>query len=230
MNLAIIKLLGIAIFLYLIWRNLKENYQEESLISYSWMALLSFFIGGRIVYGLLNFGVWNDNWYDWFAVWNKPGMSFLGGFLVVFGVTYWYCKKEDWKIWSFAEDSLNIYLVLFGFLMIDEFIRSGLNLEAGVYIVLTIIAFLVSITVRSKYRSFGWYKSGKKGFVFLFVNAIVCFLLAGISFWFKESIIYACLYIISGLISLSGLFILGEVFEELMVNIKRKKNDKAKIS
>ncbi len=205
------------------WRNLKDNYHENDLISYSWVALLSFFAGGRLVYGLINWGVWNTNWTDWFAVWNKPGLSLIGAYLAVFGVTYWICRNEGWKLWSFAEDSLNVFLVFFIFLILDEFVRSGFDLRTGVNILVAIIAFAASLFIKTKYRSFSWYRSGKKGFGFLFINSLICFMLAGVSFWFKDSIIYTGLYLLGGLISLVGLCILGEVFDELMVNLKRNK-------
>lgn len=230
MNLAIIKVLGIVLFLYLMWRNLKDNYHEDKLISYSWMALLSFFVGGRFIYGLINWGIWNDNWMDWFSVWNKPGMSLIGGYLAIFGTTYWICKSEGWKLWSFAEDSLNVFLIFFGFLMLDEFVRSGFDMRIGVNTVVIIIVFIASSFMKTRYRSYAWYKSGKKGFGFLIINALVCFVMTGVSFWFKDSIIYTGLYLLGGLISLTGLCILGEVFEELLINLKRKKNDRIKNS
>ena len=132
MSLGIIKILGVILFVYLIWRNLREDYKEEDLISYSWMALLSFLVGGRLAFGLINLGVWN-NWLDWVSIWSKPGMSYLGAYLSVFGVTWWIVKSRDWKIWSFAEDSLMTFLVFFEFLMLDEFVRSRFSLITGVY-------------------------------------------------------------------------------------------------
>jgi prolipoprotein diacylglyceryltransferase len=143
MNVAIIRTLGIIVFLYLLWRNLRENYKEESLISYSWIALLSFFVGGRVFYGLINWGIWNDSWINWFSVWNKSGTSLIGGLLTVFGITYIICKKEGWKLWSFAEDSLNIFLIFLGFLLLDEFVRSGLNIRVGIDFILVVVGFIV---------------------------------------------------------------------------------------
>ena len=56
---------GMILFLYLTWRNLREDYKEGVLVSFSWLALLAMVLGGRLLYGLLNWGVWNDNWMDW---------------------------------------------------------------------------------------------------------------------------------------------------------------------
>ncbi|MEI8068138.1 MAG: prolipoprotein diacylglyceryl transferase family protein [Candidatus Shapirobacteria bacterium] len=214
MILGIIKVLGILLFAYLIWRNLRENYKDEELTSYAWIALLAFFIGGRLVFGLIHWGIWNNNWLDWLTPWSKPGMSYLGAYLSVFGTTWILCKIRDWKIWAFAEDSLMVFLIFFGFLFLDEFIRSKFNLITGLYGAIILVTLVFSSIIRNKYRSFVWYKSGKKGFTFFFANAIVCLMLAIMSFYFKINLVYSILYSVGVLVSLVGLFILGEIYEK----------------
>jgi hypothetical protein len=223
MNFAIFRILGILLFLYLTWRNLREDYKENDLISYSWIALLAFFAGGRIIYGLEHWGIWNESWTDWLLVWDKPGMNYVGGYVAMIIASYLVSRKNGWKIWSFVEDSLNNFMIFFLFLMLDEFLRTRFGLMPGIYSFIIIIGLALSIWIKKKYRSFMWYRSGKKGFAFLFVNIILSLILMGVNFWFKNSLIYSFLYLASGLISLIGLFILGEVFEPLMVNQKKKK-------
>jgi hypothetical protein len=226
MSLGIIRSLGTILFVYLIWRNLRENYKENDLISYSWMALISFLLGGRLLFGLINWGVWNNSWIDWVSLWSKPGMSYLGAYLFVFGATWLIAKSRDWKIWSFMEDSLVIFLIFFEFLMLDEFVRSSFNLIPGIYSLIILITLIISIFIKNKYRSFVWYKSGKKGFTFFFSNFLLCLMLTIMSFWLKFNLIYSFLYLIGSLIYLVGLFILGEVFQPLFVNSKRKNYEK----
>jgi prolipoprotein diacylglyceryltransferase len=101
--LGIIRIIGVVLFVYLTWRNLRENYEEERVVTYSWLALLGFFIGGRITYGLVNFGVWNDSWLSWFSVWDKPGMNYIGGFLTLVLVGFIFAKVNNWKVIPFLE-------------------------------------------------------------------------------------------------------------------------------
>jgi hypothetical protein len=228
MNLAILRVIGLILFLYLSWRNLRDNYKEENLIVYSWVAVLGLLIGGRLAFGLINFGVWNQNWWDWFSVWSKPGMSILGAYLSLVGVTFLMSRLEGWKLWPFLEDLSNNILILFLFIMLDEWVRSHFSLSVGVYSLIIFLGLGVNILVKSRYRSWVWYHSGKKGFVFFFTNAIMFFMLSLTSWWFKSSIwvtgIFALLSFMSGV----SLLILGEVFEPLVLNVKRSKNEKAK--
>lgn len=215
MVLGIIKLIGIVLFLYLTWRNLRDNYQEEKLVSYSWLALLFFLLGGRLVFGLINWGVWNNNLMDWLSFWQKPGFSYWGGMVTMFLATIWYCNVNDWKLWSFLEDMTGIIYTMVVLLMLDEWIRTGLDRRVGIYVLAAFLGWIINKLVAKRYRSFGWYKSGKKGFGWFFPNLIVFLFLALVGvFWFKDWLI-AVIFGLFGLISLAGLFILGEVFISL---------------
>lgn len=214
MSLGILRILGIVIFVYLMWRNLKDNYEEDKIITYSWVALLSFFIAGRISYGLINFGVWNDSWTSWFAVWNKPGMDYVGGFMALILINFIFSKVNNWKFMPFCEDGLNNILIFLVFLMSDEFIRARFDLKIGFCILLLVImAFFVKFA-KKRYRSLVWYKSGKKGFAFLSACFFGFLLLGLMGVLFRISIIYSVSYWIISLISLVGLCILGGVYEK----------------
>jgi len=214
MSLGILRVLGVILFVYLTWRNLRENYEEDKVVTYSWLALLSFFVGARVIYGLVNFGVWNDSWTSWFSVWNKPGMDYVGGFLSLILTSVIFSKINNWKIIPFCEDGLINDLVLLICLMGDEFLRTKFDLKVGAYLLLLVImVFLVNFT-KKKYRSFVWYKSGKKGFSFL-STAFVSFLILGfLGMFFKVSIISSIFFWVISLISLIELCILGDVYEK----------------
>ena len=47
----IIGIVTIIGYLYLSWRTLRDNYQEEDIIAFSWVVLLLFLVGGRLAYG-----------------------------------------------------------------------------------------------------------------------------------------------------------------------------------
>ncbi len=221
MNLGIVRVLGIILFVYLTWRNLKDSYDEDKIVNYSWIALLVFFVAGRVTYGLVNFGVWNDSWMNWFSVWDKPGMNYIGGFLGLMLVNFIFSRVNSWKFIPFCEDGLINTLIFLTFLMIDEFMRATFDLRVGVYSLLLILMLFAAKLAKKKYRSLVWYKSGKKGFAFLMTSFLVFLALGSLEMVFKNNIIYSITYWILSLISLVGLCILGEVFNFLMVN-KRK--------
>lgn len=220
MSLAIIRVFGIAIFLYLTWRNLKDDYEGESLISFGWLAILGFIIFGRFGFGLMHWGVWST-WKDWISVWQKPGMDYLIAGLGFALVTFWFGKIKQWKFIPFLEDNLKNFLILLFFMMTDELLRSRFDIKVVFYLISLIIVYLVSWWLGKKYRSFVWYRSGKKGFVVLGSLFLFYLLTFGILLWFKESWFLIGLSLLLNLISLIGLFILGEVFLPLTINRRK---------
>ena len=221
MSLGIIRVLAIILFVYLTWRNLRENYKEDEVVNYSWVALLGFLVGGRITYGLVNFGVWNDSWLSWFSVWNKPGMDYVGGFLSLMLVNFVFSKVNNWKFIPFCEDTLVNSLWLIMVLMVDELVRSKFDIKVVAYLLLLGVLVFSAVWAKKKYRSLVWYKSGKKGFAFL-MTGFLAFLGLGLFGWFfKIALAYSILYWLIGLIYLVGLFILGEVFNFIAINKRR---------
>ena len=140
--------------------------------------------------------------------------------------TGWYCRVNDWKLWAFFEDlTPNIY-ILGVFLSLEEWIRSGFNLGIGVYVLTAVIGLAVVQLVSKKYRSYGWYKTGKKGFGFFFTNMVVFLILALVGVIIYKNYLIAVIWTVLGLLSLTGLFILGEVFDDLLVASQRRDNEK----
>lgn len=208
----IFSIIGTVLFLYLIWRNLKDDYKSEDLISYSWLALLGFFVGGRLIFGLLNWGIWNDSIWNWFSFLKYKGSNLMGGYLFLLITTFLVTKYRGWKMWSFAEDGIKIFLVFGFFLLIDELISSKFSLEIILTLVVLLLGFVLAIWLQGKYRSFVWYKSGKKGFNFFAINFLVLLLLSFISIFFKERTFFSYFYLNGSLLSLVGLFILGDIW------------------
>ncbi|MDD2483360.1 MAG: hypothetical protein PHE32_01420 [Candidatus Shapirobacteria bacterium] len=221
MSLGILRIVGIILFVYLTWRNLKNNYEEDKIVNYSWIALLGFFVVGRITYGLVNFGIWNDSWLSWFSVWNKPGMDYIGGFLALILINFIFSKINSWKFIPFCEDGLVNSLFFLVFLIADEFLRSKFDLKTGVYLLFLVLMILLANLAKKKYRSLVWYKSGKKGFAFLITGFFAFLILGFLGLYFKINLPYLILYWLISLISLTGLCILGEVFNFLVINKRR---------
>ena len=211
MSLGIFRVLGIIVFLYLLWRNLKENYDDQKLITFSWLALLGFLIFGRFFYGLFNWGVWNNDLIDWISVTNKPGMSYIGGYLGLILTSWLFARKEQWKFFAFMEDLSRPFLAMVSFFMLDEFLRSKFDLMSFLFLILMVLLFPLFGFLTKKYRSFVWYKSGKKGFTLLALNFLFFLIVALLLILFKESIVNIVLASIISLVSFIGLFVLGEV-------------------
>lgn len=211
MALGIFRVLGVIAFLYLLWRSLRENYDDQKIISFSWLALLGFLVFGRLFFGLIHWGIWNDDLVDWVLVGSKPGMSYIGGYLGVVLVSWLFARKEQWKFFNFMEDLARPFLVMSGFFMLDELVRSKFSLELVSFLVLIILIFPLFIFITNRYRSFVWYKSGKKGFVLLLLNFLFFLGVGGLLILFKDNLINIVLSFVISLFSLVGLFVLGEI-------------------
>ncbi|MFZ2153091.1 MAG: hypothetical protein WAV41_03470 [Microgenomates group bacterium] len=204
MVLGMIKILGIVIFLYLIWRNLNEDYQDNLLISYGWSSVLVLLVGGSI---LTNF-----NFAGWWQFWRVQNTNLGGGIGLAFLWTWWCCVRYGWKLWSFLEDVLPIYYLFVCFIWVSEKVGQTFGWKNILVLLILVGGYLLSNLMRDKYRSFVWYKSGKKGFVFFFVNIWLCLALATMAFFGDSNWLAAGFYIIMSLIFGVGLGILGDVY------------------
>lgn len=222
MVLGIIRAIAIILFLYLSWRSLRENYKEESLVPFLWGAVAIFLVAGRVAYGLVNWGVWNENIMNWFLVWQKPGFEYLSAMLCMFGGMALMAKHNDWKVMSVLEDITWESLLMVSLFFTDEFIRGRFDINYGLSLVAVVLGLMAALWVKKKYRSFVWYVSGKKGFVFYFTAILVFAMFTGISFLLKQGWIIRSLYLVLSLLSVIGLFILGEVLNPLLIKLKRK--------
>ena len=208
MSLGIFRTIGLMIFMYLLWRDLRSDYGDQKTINYAWVALLGFLVGGRVVYGLVNWGVWNDNWLNWLAVWSKPGTNYLGSFMGLILVSWLMALKNQWKFLSLMDDIIKPTLIFSSLLMLDEGIRSNFYIKPIVFFLLLIIDIIFVNWLRKKYRSFVWYKSGKKGFVLLFNNLLFFFVVGIVLILLKDSWLSIVLASIISLISGVELYIL----------------------
>lgn len=140
------------------------------------------------------------------------------------GISVWFCQQYDWKIWSFLEDMTGTLYLFMGFLMADELWARNLNFRVLVYVMIALTGYVLSNQISQRYRSLVWYKSGKKGFVFFFTNTIMAILLVIQAIYYKDRPTVWVSYLMLSLISLTGLFILGEVFGSIEVLNKRRTN------
>lgn len=208
MVLGIFRTIGLVIYMYLLWKDLRGDYGDQKTINYAWIALVGFLVGGRIVFGLVNWGVWNDSWLSWLSVWNKPGTNYLGSFIGLVLVSWLVAIKNQWKFLTLMDDIVKPTLIFSSLLMLDEAIRSSFNIKPVVFFILLIIDIFFVNWLKKKYRSFIWYKSGRKGFVLLFNNLLFFFAIGIILVLLKDSWLSVILASIISLISGVGLYIL----------------------
>jgi hypothetical protein len=154
----ILGILGVMGYLYLSWRTLRDNYQEEDIIAFSWVALLLFLVGGRISFGLWHWGIWSGNAGAWLEFWKANELSVLGGSILWICFALLITKDKGWKLWVFLENSL----ISFCYLLIIL----GIILKNWPLVIALFGAICLTIAIKKKYRSLLWYKSGKKGFLF----------------------------------------------------------------
>lgn len=189
--LGIIAILG---YLYISWRTLRDNYQEEDIVAFSWVALLLFLVGGRLVYGFWHWGDWLGRGITWLEFWKIYEFNIWGGSALWLCFALLISKDKDWKVWAFLENALVSFwflLSMFGIITKDWKLVIALALALGLNFVL-----------KKRYRSLIWYKSGKKGFLFFWF--FFCFWL--ILAIFLKTWWFLGLSLLFGL----GLFILGD--------------------
>jgi hypothetical protein len=211
MNIAFLRIIGIVVYLYLVWRNMSDEYDSNKMISFGWLSFFWFLMGGRIIFGFFNWTMFNNSWIDWLSFWSVPGFSYFGGFLGIFLFSWWYVYKNGWKFYSFLESLTPNFLWLILFLFMDD-LFFGVH-ESWLLIKLLLVALMLVLTrfFRFKYRSWVFYKSGKKGFVFLAITFLFFFFLSIFSFIFKMKFVYGLWYMICSLLFVFQLVILGEI-------------------
>lgn len=182
----IIGVVGCLVYLYLCWRTMKENYREEDMIAFGWVSLLVYLIGSRVAF------VWSEPKL-WLEFWKMNESFMFGGYLMWLLLTWLVVKDRGWKYFAFGEDSLiNLAWI--------NLIYFAITFQWKM-IILILLVWVVGWVFKNRYRSLWWYKSGKKGFLFLLVNIV---------FFIGFSVILNnYFYLLMSLISIVGLGILG---------------------
>lgn len=186
MTQIVIGIVGCLIYLYLCWRGMKENYKEEDMIAFGWVSLLVYLIGSRIAFTYSEPKLWLEFWKM------NQGNVFLGYILWLL-LAWLVTKDRGWKFFAFGEDSLlNLMWINFVYFAI---------LGQWKLMLLLIGVGLMVWKFFGRYRSLWWYKSGKKGFLFLVANIIF---FVGVCLIFNNYY-----YLIITLLSVVGLVMLG---------------------
>lgn len=190
----LIRIIGVLLFMYVFWKNLKDDYPSNDVIWLGWLIMAMFYLG--------------------VLIWSKPGLSYFGGYILVLITIALYVKRKSWKSILILEDGVKAFLLFLAFNYLEELFRSRLNGEVMIKILIVLLGYYFAGVFKAKYRSFVWFKSGKKGFVFWAVSALVLGLFMINNILFRNIVILSYLYGLSSLISVIGLFMLGDVWKK----------------
>lgn len=162
---AVFYLAGTFCLAFVLWRKLKEDYQED-LIFY-----LTIILVGTLLLASKIFGTY------------LPDFSFLGTIVSLIFITLYSFKKLGFKFFE-SIDALSMGGLWFLFFLgADWLLKIGVFAPAAVLNILVISLSLLSYKFfLSRYRRFSWYPSGKVGFpglaslaIFFLLNSAVAF-------------------------------------------------------
>jgi hypothetical protein len=140
-----LNLLGFFVFLFIFWKKLKEDYIGNQVFSsaiYITVGVLaSYFLSDKF------FSAW------WFWA------GFLG-FIVGLVIATIHFKLRFYETF---EAAIIAFLPWLSFVFLADAIRSSSWFSLGISVFTLIFVFLFGF-LNSRYRDFGWYKSGKIGF------------------------------------------------------------------
>lgn len=144
------------------WRKLREDYPEEEIFTLSLLIFVSSLVFSAVFHRFFGFPA-------------------LGAFLGVALSLFFKLKISKKSIWE-GFDALTFSWLYFAF-----FGGLGLFLATGDYLMFSYLAAgILGVfwywLMKKKYRSFGWYKSGKLGFLFWAESAFFALFFSGLAF------------------------------------------------
>lgn len=151
------------VFSFVLWQRLREDFEEEKILSLTILLALFFLLGARAFYILSHFSHFgfSFSWLFWRAF---PGFSLVGGISASLVILYWWAKKSQWDFWQVADATTFSFSFSFFLLSLGIFIsRPDRDSFLGLFFSLLFLGLVLLLT--RSYRKFIWYKSGKPGFV-----------------------------------------------------------------
>lgn len=149
---------------FILWRSLKEDYQEEEILTFTLYLFIGAILGARIVYILSNFSAFGFSVSSWLLWTRYPGFSLLGAILGGGVLLYYWSKRKQWDLWLVGDKLIFVFLSA----QILGSLGGYLSTASFFYLVMLILStFILGVCwlMNQHYRKFLWYKSGKVGFV-----------------------------------------------------------------
>ena len=200
--------LAIVVFGYLVWKKLRDDLDKE-VNDFIWLSGLAFAIGGRIIWSVFNLNSWSDSLIDWIFFWQKPGFYWQAGVVSMIGFVFAYSFVDRFSFYELAEDICSPLLISLTISRIVPALTGSVDQIR--WLAILVATYLFGFWAK-RYRSFYWYKSGKKGFLFLASGWFLSWIRFGTDILAKEWNIGTYLSLTLGLIFLIGLVMLGELF------------------
>jgi len=157
--LAFLAVFALFFWLFASWRHLKQDYEEERIISFSLISVLVFLFFSRLGFIILNFSSFQldlKKWLDWQSFF---GFNLWFGFLSFLFFAYFFSQKHNWFFFDTLEKLTFTLVQVFFLLFLGTFFS---------FLMILIISLVwLMANYFKNYRSFLWYPSGKVGFLFL---------------------------------------------------------------
>ncbi len=150
------------------WRRLKEDSPENQIFNRTLFSLGSALFSGWLFFAAGHAG--------------KFGFSLVGAVFGALSAVVWSVKRGKGNLWE-TLDALTLpflYFLIFGGLGFFLTRPDWRNLSSCL---VGVLGWLVYRPLKKKYRSFGWYKSGKTGFMISFFGSWVSLVFLVLAFF-----------------------------------------------
>lgn len=147
-----------------IWRRLKEDFKDSEIFETTLMAVFVALLLSRLLFIIFNFPQFGLSFVNWLALNVGQNFSLAGAFLgAILSVNrkMTLLNKNKWEVLDALVLPFFYFLLLGG---IGNFLKTW-NLFSLAYVVIGLIGIVSFRFLKKSYRSFGWYKSGKTGFL-----------------------------------------------------------------
>lgn len=181
---------GVVLSMYYWWKMGRDEHLEEiSLFDTYFLALLSYYVFGRVGYTLANWGELGELGKA-LAVLAHPGLHELvgltGAILVVAGIA----KAKDWEFWKIMDMAAVSVALLSIFVTMGGLVNGQVVWWMGVAMtVYSMLSFVMTLRVRKNFRFYAWYKGeasvAREGLASLLALALLGLWLAG-SAWYPS--------------------------------------------
>ncbi len=193
------------LFSYTAWKGLKTEINgKKATFGFLWLAPLFFLVSSRMAWVFIYWNVWDLRLLDIVGFWRKPGFELHVGYASLILFCIYFAKRNMPKIMYFLEDLRgSIAWFMLGWLLYDLLYSKVLNLNAFWPIITLILTVIINLFLAKRYRKFRWYKSGKKGFLFLAGNFLFFLGMSMIAPWYGLAALFflVCLFILGGTFS-----------------------------
>ncbi len=193
------------LFSYNAWKGLRAEIDgNKATFGFLWLAPLFFLICSRMAWVFIYWNVWDLRLLDIVGFWRRPGFELHVGYISLILFCIYFAKKNMPKIMYFLEDvRWAVALFMLGWLLYDLLYSRALVLQTFWPIISLALAMILDLVLAKRYRKFRWYKSGKKGFMFLAGNTIFFLGMSLAVPWYGICALFflVCLFILGGTFS-----------------------------